>query len=69
MGDLLFTAANLARKLEVDPEAALAATNRKFRRRFAPSSAASPRGAAAEATLEEMDGLWEEAKGRDLTVE
>jgi MazG family protein len=34
VGDLLFTLANLARKLEVDPEAALAGTNRKFRQRF-----------------------------------
>ena len=71
LGDLIFTAANLSRKLDVDPEAALAAANRKFRRRFAHVE----RGLAArgrgpdQATLEEMDGLWEEAKRRDLTVE
>lgn len=64
VGDLLFTVANLARKLELDPEAALAAANRKFRQRFEHVE----RGLAAsgrqlgEATLEEMDALWEEAK-------
>ncbi len=66
LGDLLFTLANLARKLDVDPEAALAGTNRKFRHRFgAVEQGLAARGkTAAEATLEEMDELWEEAKGR-----
>jgi ATP diphosphatase len=64
LGDLLFTVANLARTLDVDPEAALAAANRKFRRRFAAverrlADEGKPLG---EATLEEMDALWEEAK-------
>jgi MazG family protein len=65
IGDLLFTLANLARKLEVDPEAALAAANRKFRRRFAHvETGLAERGkTAAEASLEEMDELWEGAKG------
>ena len=65
IGDLLFTLANLARKLDVDPEAALAGTNRKFRHRFAKiEEGLAARGkTAAEATLEEMDALWEEAKG------
>jgi ATP diphosphatase len=64
VGDLLLTVANLARKLDIDPEAALAAANRKFRRRFEHVE----RGLAArgrplgEASLEEMDALWEEAK-------
>jgi nucleoside triphosphate diphosphatase len=64
VGDLLFTLANLARKLEVDPESALAGTNRKFRERFAKiEEGLAARGkTAAEATLEEMDALWEEAK-------
>jgi MazG family protein len=67
IGDLLFTLANLARKLEVDPEAALAGTNLKFRRRFAAVEAglAAKGKSAAEATLEEMDALWEEAKVTD----
>lgn len=64
VGDLLFTVANLARRLDVDPEAALAAANRKFRHRFEHVE----RGLAAlgkplgEATLAEMDALWEAAK-------
>jgi ATP diphosphatase len=66
VGDLLFTLANLARKLDVDPEAALAGTNRKFRQRFAKiEEGLAARGkTAAEATLEEMDELWEAAKGK-----
>ncbi len=64
LGDLLFTVANLARKLEVDPEAALAGTLLKFRRRFAHverelAARGRPLGVA---TLEEMDLLWNEAK-------
>ncbi len=64
VGDLLFTIANLARKLDVDPEAALAGTNRKFRERFAriEEGLAAQGKTAAEATLEEMDALWEAAK-------
>jgi len=67
VGDLLFTLANLARKLEVDPEASLAGTNRKFRQRFAriEEGLAAQGRTAAEATLEEMDALWEEAKRSD----
>ncbi|HTQ78832.1 MAG TPA: MazG nucleotide pyrophosphohydrolase domain-containing protein, partial [Thermoanaerobaculia bacterium] len=66
LGDLLFTLANLARKLDIDPEAALAATNLKFRRRFeAVEAGLAERGRSpAEATLAEMDELWEKAKGR-----
>jgi MazG family protein len=69
VGDLLFTLANLARKLEIDPEAALAATNRKFRQRFqhVEQGLAARGKTAAEATLEEMDELWEEAKGPTTT--
>lgn len=64
IGDLLFTVVNLARRLEVDPEAALATTNRRFRRRFAAmanklAERGSPLGAAP---LEELDRAWEEAK-------
>jgi ATP diphosphatase len=65
IGDLLFTLANLARKLDVDPEAALAGTNRKFRHRFGKveEGLAAQGRTAAEATLAEMDALWDEAKG------
>jgi MazG family protein len=64
VGDLLFTVANLARKLDIDPEGALAQTNIKFRRRFAAVEAGlTERGRAlGEATLEEMDALWDAAK-------
>ncbi|HEX7182786.1 MAG TPA: nucleoside triphosphate pyrophosphohydrolase [Thermoanaerobaculia bacterium] len=64
IGDLLFTLANLSRKLDVDPEAALAGTNLKFRRRFeqVERGLAEKGKSAAEATLEEMDALWEAAK-------
>ena len=64
IGDLLFTVANLARKLDVDPEAALAAANRKFRRRFEQIERrlAEQGRTADEASLAEMDALWDEAK-------
>ncbi len=64
-GDLLFTVANLARQLGIDPEAALAAANRKFRQRFERiESGLAERGRSLDqATLEEMNGLWEAAKG------
>jgi ATP diphosphatase len=64
IGDLLFTLANLARKLEIDPEAALAAANLKFRSRFAAVEAglAEQGKSPADATLAEMDALWDEAK-------
>jgi MazG family protein len=64
VGDLLFTIVNVARFLEVDPEQALRRTNAKFRQRFAHVE----RGLAArgrpfqEATIEEMEALWQEAK-------
>lgn len=66
VGDLLFTIANLARKVDTDPEAALAGTNLKFRKRFAKiEEGLAARGkTAGEATLEEMDALWEAAKGK-----
>jgi len=64
VGDLLFAAVNLARHLEADPEAVLRGTNRKFERRFASIEAAlAAKGKApADATLAEMDALWDEAK-------
>jgi ATP diphosphatase len=67
LGDLLFTLANLARKLDLDPEAALAAANLKFRRRFqAVEAGLAERGKSpADATLAEMDELWEQAKRRN----
>ena len=56
--------ANLARHLKVDPETALRAANAKFVRRFRSIEAGlAARGKApAEASLEEMEALWVEAK-------
>ncbi len=67
VGDLLFAAVNVARKLGVDPETALKRSNRKFRSRFAHvERGLEARGTTAkEATLEEMDALWDEAKERE----
>jgi ATP diphosphatase len=63
LGDLLFTAVNLARHLKVDPESALRATNAKFRRRFAAmESAAGSTDALAASTPLELDLLWNQAK-------
>jgi ATP diphosphatase len=62
-GDLLFTAANLARHLKVDPESALRTANAKFRCRFAAmESAAGGKDALAASTPAELDNLWNEAK-------
>jgi nucleoside triphosphate diphosphatase len=67
VGDLLFAAVNLARHLNADPEAVLRQTNHKFERRFsAIERALAARGKAPQdATLAEMDALWEEAKARE----
>ncbi len=67
IGDLLFAVVNLARHLRADPEAVLRQTNQKFERRFAAIEAAlavqgkTPR----EATLAEMDALWNAAKASE----
>lgn len=64
VGDLLFAAVNLARHLQADPEAVLRQTNQKFERRFASIEAAlATKGKTpTDATLAEMDALWNEAK-------
>lgn len=63
MGDILFTAVNLARHLKIDPESALRATNAKFRRRFAAmESAVGGTDALAASTPSELDLLWNQAK-------
>jgi tetrapyrrole methylase family protein/MazG family protein len=64
LGDLLFVAVNVARVLGVDPESALKSANRKFRRRFRHvEDGLRERGKKpADADLEEMDALWDEAK-------
>jgi len=64
LGDILFVCANIARELNVDPEAALRGANAKFTRRFEfiearlREAGSSP----AESSLEEMEALWRAAK-------
>jgi len=63
-GDLLFAAANLARHLKIDPEAALRSANAKFTKRFEAIEASLARCGKRpeESTLAEMDALWDEVK-------
>ncbi|HVR30820.1 MAG TPA: nucleoside triphosphate pyrophosphohydrolase [Thermoanaerobaculia bacterium] len=67
IGDLLFAIANLARHLGIDPEAAAARTNLKFRRRFRHiEDRLREQGRRLDqSTLGEMDALWDEAKQRE----
>jgi nucleoside triphosphate diphosphatase len=63
-GDLLFTAINLARHLKVDAESALRGANAKFRSRFrAMETIAGGYDALTSLTPEELDALWNRAKG------
>ena len=66
VADLLFAVVNLARKLGIDPEAALARANDKFTRRFGEvERLAAERGLeVGRASLEELDRLWDEVKRR-----
>ncbi|MDB5469275.1 MAG: MazG family protein [Caulobacter sp.] len=67
MGDLLFVVANLARKLDIEPEDAIRATNAKFARRFAFIEArlAEDGRTPDQSDLAEMDGLWNDAKAAE----
>ncbi len=63
LGDVLFTVVNLARKLGVNSEFALRASNAKFRRRFADMEAsASGMPSIAELGPEKLEKLWDRAK-------
>ena len=64
IGDILFVIVNLARKLEIDAETALKKTNRKFRRRFSfiEKELNKDGKSLKEASLQEMDALWNKAK-------
>jgi len=66
IGDLLFVIANLARRLGVEPETALKQTNRKFRQRFGfvERELTATGKALDDASLKEMDELWNQAKAR-----
>ncbi len=67
LGDVLFVIANLARKLDIEPEDALRGTNAKFTRRFQSIEAAlaAEGRTPAESDLEEMDRLWNAAKAAE----
>lgn len=64
VGDLLFVAVNAARFIGIDPDSALRRSNRKFERRFryVESRIKKQGRRMQDATLQEMDALWEEAK-------
>ncbi len=63
LGDVLFTAVNLARHLKVDPESALRAANAKFRKRFATMEFAGGGREGLEAlSPPDLEALWNEAK-------
>jgi ATP diphosphatase len=71
VGDLLFAVVNLARHLHADPEDILRATNRKFERRFASieRALAAQGKTPKDATLAEMDALWDAAKAAEKAGE
>lgn len=64
VGDLLFVLVNIARYLSLDPESALRKTNRKFTRRFQHMEQAFHQAGRnlPDATLEEMESMWQQAK-------
>jgi len=66
IGDLLFAVVNLARHLKVDPEQALRLANNKFTKRFnyIEADLEAKNKPIKNATLDEMDALWQEAKTR-----
>ena len=65
MGDLLFSIANLARKLGIEPESALRKANEKFSGRFsALEDVFDAQGRSVhEATLDDMEDVWRQVKG------
>lgn len=64
IGDLLFAITNIARHLQVEPEAALKFTNRKFRQRFShiEEGLQARDQSFSSVTIEELESLWQEAK-------
>ena len=66
-GDLMFVMANLARHMQIDPEAALRATNAKFSRRFGriEDFLAETGRSPSQSDLAEMDALWNRAKAEE----
>jgi ATP diphosphatase len=71
IGDILFVISNIANYFDVDPEEALRQTNKKFERRFnyIEEQLANQQRKPEQATLEEMDSLWNEAKKLERVAE
>ena len=69
LGDMLFVLANLARKLQLDPETCLQQANRKFIRRFAAMEQLIARAGKtpSDATLAEMEQAWQQSKAAERT--
>lgn len=70
LGDVLFVVANLARKLDIDPETALRHANRKFERRFrgVEQIIASEGRTLDDASLNEMEDAWQAVKRAEKKV-
>ena len=68
LGDLLFSVTNLARHLGVDSESAVELTTAKFAKRFRTVEAAAKESGRSlkEMSIDEMEALWQEAKGREV---
>jgi len=62
LGDLLFVAANIARHLEIDPEAAVRRTNEKFISRFKYLEALAEQSDKQQLSLDDLEGFWQQAK-------
>jgi nucleoside triphosphate diphosphatase len=66
MGDVLFAVANLARKLDIDPEAALRAATAKFERRFRRlETLAAERAAGGD--IDALEALWQQVKSEEAS--
>jgi MazG family protein len=67
VGDLFFVLVNIARYLSLDPESALRKTNRKFKRRFQwmEEQLEASRRRPQQATMEELESLWQQAKQQE----
>lgn len=67
LGDLFFVLVNIARYLSLDPESSLRKTNRKFRRRFQwmETQLAVSGRTAQQATIDELESLWQRAKEQE----
>lgn len=70
LGDILFTVTNIARHLQVEPEAALKLTNRKFRDRFACIETELRQNGQSfqDVNLEELEQLWQKAKATEVSA-